>query len=66
MLRREEKPGVPAWLWTVAYVVVGGLFLGLFAFVAVGYSVAARAPPAGSASPAGTPSRRRLHLGVQA
>ena len=26
-MRREEKQGVPGWLWTTAYVVAGGLFL---------------------------------------
>ncbi|HEX6876985.1 MAG TPA: hypothetical protein VF165_15100 [Nocardioidaceae bacterium] len=40
IMRREEKQGVPGWLWGAAYVVVGGLFLGLFATVAVGYSAA--------------------------
>jgi hypothetical protein len=42
ILRREEKPNVPGWLWGTAYAVVGGLFLLLFVLVAVGYSVAAR------------------------
>jgi hypothetical protein len=47
ILRREEKPDVPGWLWGTAYVVVGGLFLLLFVFVAAGYSVAGR-PAAGT------------------
>lgn len=47
ILRREEKQGVPGWLWGTAYTVVGGLFAGLFATVAVGYSVAGRRTPAG-------------------
>lgn len=47
ILRREEKHGVPGWLWGTAYTVVGGLFAGLFATVAVGYSVAGRRTPGG-------------------
>ena len=47
ILRREEKQGVPGWLWGTAYAVVGGLFLGLFATVAVGYSAAGRSGPGG-------------------
>ena len=42
ILRREEKQGVPGWLWGTAYLVVGGLFFGLFALVGIGYSVAGR------------------------
>jgi MFS family permease len=42
IMRREEKQGVPGWLWGAAYVVVGGLFLGLFTTVAAGYSAAGR------------------------
>ncbi|MGZ4437033.1 MAG: hypothetical protein ACXVW6_05305 [Nocardioidaceae bacterium] len=56
VLRREEKPGVPAWLWDAAYAVVGGLFLLLFAFVAVGYAAAARG--AGRTLPLPRPVRR--------
>ena len=41
-MRREEKQGVPGWLWGAGYAVVGGLFLGLFATVAAGYSTAGR------------------------
>jgi hypothetical protein len=44
IMRREEKQGVPGWLWGAAYVVLGGLFLGLFGTVAVGYSAAGRSP----------------------
>ncbi|HET7532090.1 MAG TPA: hypothetical protein VFJ83_03005 [Nocardioidaceae bacterium] len=47
ILRREEKQGVPGWLWGTAYAVVGGLFLGLLATVAVGYSAAGRSGPGG-------------------
>ncbi|HEX5769674.1 MAG TPA: hypothetical protein VFY11_01830, partial [Nocardioidaceae bacterium] len=54
ILRREEKQGLPGWLWGTAYGVVGGLFAGLFATVAVGYSVAGRRTPGGPGSP-GTP-----------
>jgi hypothetical protein len=42
ILRREEKQGVPGWLWGSAYVVVGGLFFLLFAMVALGYAMASR------------------------
>jgi hypothetical protein len=42
IMRREEREGVPGWLWGAAYVVVGGLFAALFAAVAVGYAVAGR------------------------
>ena len=42
IMRREEKQGVPGWLWGAAYVVVGGLFLALFATVAAGYALAGR------------------------
>jgi hypothetical protein len=42
IMRREEKQGVPGWLWGTGYVVVGGLFLALFATVAAGYSLAGR------------------------
>jgi len=51
ILRREEKQGVPGWLWGTAYAVVGGLFLGLFATVAVGYSAAGRSGPGGPGAP---------------
>jgi hypothetical protein len=54
ILRREEKPDVPGWLWGTAYVVVGGLFLLLFVLVAAGYWVAAR-PRGGQVTP--TPGR---------
>ncbi|MGH3385750.1 MAG: hypothetical protein ACRDO1_14320 [Nocardioidaceae bacterium] len=40
ILRREEKQDLPAWLWTSAYVVAGGLFATLFGIVAVGYALA--------------------------
>ncbi len=42
ILRREEKDGVPGWLWGTAYTVVGGLFFGLFALVGAGYAAASR------------------------
>ncbi|HJR37873.1 MAG TPA: hypothetical protein VJ819_05760, partial [Nocardioidaceae bacterium] len=45
ILRREEKDGVPGWLWGTAYVVVGGLFFGLFALVGAGYAAAGRPGP---------------------
>ena len=45
ILRREEKQDVPRWLWGTGYVVVGGLFLALFATVAVGYAGASRQRP---------------------
>jgi hypothetical protein len=53
IMRREEKQGVPGWLWGTAYVVVGGLFLALFATVAAGYALAGRrgALDPGSAAP---------------
>ncbi|GAB2743746.1 hypothetical protein [Nocardioides pakistanensis] len=58
ILRREEKQDVPGWLWTTGYGVVGVLFAGLFASVAVGYNVAGR-PGSGPGSPRpGAPSRR--------
>lgn len=58
ILRREEKQDVPGWLWTTGYGVVGALFAGLFASVAIGYSVAGRSGGGpGSPSP-GAPSRR--------
>jgi hypothetical protein len=42
ILRREEKDGVPGWLWGTGYAVVGGLFFLLFAMVGAGYAVASR------------------------
>jgi hypothetical protein len=51
ILRREEKQDVPGWLWGTAYAVVGSLFAGLFAAVAVGYTAAGRP---GSGGPGGT------------
>ncbi len=48
IMRREEKQGVPGWLWGAGYGVVGVLFTGLFGTVAVGYSLASRRRPAGS------------------
>lgn len=58
ILRREEKQDVPGWLWTTGYGVVGVLFAGLFASVAIGYNVAGR-PGSGPGSPRpGAPSRR--------
>jgi hypothetical protein len=42
ILRREERQDVPGWLWGTAYLVVGGLFLLLFAIVAAGYVLAGR------------------------
>jgi hypothetical protein len=51
VLRREEKQDVPGWLWGAGYAVVGGLFLGLFATVAVGYSAAGRSTPRGPGAP---------------
>jgi hypothetical protein len=38
ILRREEKPDVPAWLWTTGYVVVGAVFLALVGIVGAGYA----------------------------
>ncbi len=69
VLRREEKQDVPGWLWSTGYAVVGGLFLGLFATVAAGYSTAGRRTPRGPGAP-GTNGRaprvvRRL-AGVRA
>lgn len=58
ILRREEKQDVPGWLWTTGYGVVGVLFAGLFASVAIGYNFAGR-PGSGPGSPRpGAPSRR--------
>jgi hypothetical protein len=51
VLRREEKQDVPGWLWTAGYGVVGALFAGVFATVAVGYTVAGRRPPGGPGGP---------------
>ncbi len=51
IMRREEKQGVPGWLWGAGYAVVGGLFLGLFATVAAGYSTAGRSGPTGPGRP---------------
>jgi hypothetical protein len=42
VLRREEKQDVPGWLWSTGYGVVGALFTGLFATVAIGYTLAGR------------------------
>jgi hypothetical protein len=57
ILRREEKQGVPGWLWGTAYGVVGTLFAGLFATVAIGYSAAGRRTPGTPRTPStpGTP-----------
>ena len=58
ILRREEKQGVPGWLWGTAYGVVGSLFAGLFTIVAVGYSAAGRPGSGrGPGRPGGAPSR---------
>jgi hypothetical protein len=51
ILRREEKQDVPGWLWTTGYGVVGLLFGGLFATVAVGYTVAGRRGPTAPKAP---------------
>ncbi|HSE10314.1 MAG TPA: hypothetical protein VLB29_16755 [Nocardioidaceae bacterium] len=51
ILRREEKKDVPGWLRGTAYAVVGSLFAGLLAAVAVGYTAAGRP---GSGGPGGT------------
>jgi hypothetical protein len=51
VLRREEKQDVPGWLWGTAYAVVGTLFAGLFASVALGYHAAGRP---GRGGPGGT------------
>jgi hypothetical protein len=59
ILRREEKQGVPGWLWGTAYTVVGGLFLGLFGTVAVGYSLAGR-PSGRGGGPGSRPERSRV------
>ena len=62
IMRREEKQGVPGWLWGTGYAVVGVLFTGLFGTVAVGYTLASRRPPTGSGAPRGRAPRlvRRL------
>ncbi len=62
IMRREEKQGVPGWLWGTGYAVVGVLFTGLFGTVAVGYTLASRRPPTGSGAPGGRAPRlvRRL------
>lgn len=57
ILRREEKQDVPGWLWTLGYGVVGTLFAGLFASVAMGYTVAGR-PGRGPGSPTSGTARR--------
>jgi hypothetical protein len=58
ILRREEKQGVPGWLWGTAYGVVGTLFAGLFTIVAVGYSAAGRPGTGGGPGrPGGAPGR---------
>jgi hypothetical protein len=47
ILRREEKPDVPTWLWAAGYLVVGGVFLTLVGIVGAGYAAAGR--PTGAA-----------------
>ncbi|HYG94718.1 MAG TPA: hypothetical protein VD859_14130 [Nocardioides sp.] len=41
LLQRERKDGVPSWLWTVAYALVVGMWLGLLAFYGWCYAAAA-------------------------
>jgi hypothetical protein len=67
ILRREEKHGVPGWLWGAGYGVVGGLFAALFATVAVGYSVASRPGFSGRGTPGRLPAPRvvRRLVGAQ-
>ncbi|HLN75598.1 MAG TPA: hypothetical protein VK204_01055 [Nocardioidaceae bacterium] len=67
ILRREEKQGVPGWLWGAAYGVIGVLFAGLFGTVAVGYSVASRRPAAGPGAQSGrAPKLVRRLVGARA
>jgi hypothetical protein len=50
ILQREVKPDVPMGLWSVAYFVVGLVFMALFGSVAVAYAVAGR-PGCGELKP---------------
>jgi hypothetical protein len=40
ILRREQKPDLPGWLWGVGYGVVGTVFLVLFGVTGLGYVLA--------------------------